>query len=33
MIRTLETDKAPKPLSAYAQGTEIPPGQIGRAHV
>lgn len=26
MIRTLETDAAPKPLSAYAQGIEIPPG-------
>jgi 2-iminobutanoate/2-iminopropanoate deaminase len=26
MIRTLETDQAPKPLSAYAQGIEIPPG-------
>ncbi len=26
MIRTLETDNAPKPLSAYAQGVEIPPG-------
>ena len=24
--RTLETDKAPKPLSAYAQGIEVPPG-------
>lgn len=26
MIRTLETDNAPKPLSAYAQGMEVPPG-------
>lgn len=26
MIRAIETENAPKPLSAYAQGTEIPPG-------
>lgn len=26
MIRVLETDKAPKPLSAYAQGMEVPAG-------
>jgi enamine deaminase RidA (YjgF/YER057c/UK114 family) len=26
MIRPLETDRAPRPLSAYAQGIEIPPG-------
>ena len=26
MIRTLETDNAPKPLSSYAQGIEVPAG-------
>jgi enamine deaminase RidA (YjgF/YER057c/UK114 family) len=26
MINTIDTDKAPKPLSAYAQGIEIPTG-------
>ena len=26
MIRPIETDTAPKPFSAYAQGMEIPPG-------
>lgn len=26
MIKALETDNAPKPLSAYVQGMEIPPG-------
>ena len=26
MIRGIETENAPKPLSAYAQGMEIPPG-------
>jgi 2-iminobutanoate/2-iminopropanoate deaminase len=26
MIRALETENAPKPLSAYVQGMEIPPG-------
>ena len=27
MIRQIETDNAPKPISAYAQAMEIPPGQ------
>ena len=26
MIKPIETENAPKPLSAYAQGMEIPPG-------
>lgn len=26
MLRPIETSKAPKPFSAYAQGMEIPPG-------
>ncbi|MFN4143030.1 RidA family protein [Aestuariivirga sp.] len=26
MIKPLETDRAPKPFSAYVQGMEIPPG-------